>query len=498
MRALQNKSKPIWRDIVLLTVSAGLLRFFMLGQESFWIDEMATFHRVSMSWEDMFARLLELKYHPPLHYCLAKLWCGIAGYSEFSLRFISALSGMLAVSFFYLTALKLAGRKAALFAGWMFAVSAYHIQWAQEARFYSLMGLLTCVSMYFFVRLIEKRNLASLLGLSLSSALLLYNHYYGIFVIAAQNLAALTQIIIETRRSGRLKRKDLFGWISSQLFAAALFIPWFAVLLQGLSKYGGGTGVLERPGIIHLLAAPYFFAGESLVLAAVFAGLFMLYLWAVYKAAGSMKAFAPELLKDHIAIWWLIGTVILPYVFSLIAAPVYSGRYILAGSFAFFILAGKALSRLEGKRLLFAGAALFIVMSGVLADYYIGPFNENWKAAAGEISAQASPSETVIIHPAFCRKAFNYYYAGEAEVEGFPLLDQKIEGKGPAVTPENAPLIHRQSEGSDGVWLVYCHSYDPNYLLVEKLKKDFRLEEKIELHKIEIFRFEKSLNVPTD
>ncbi|AQQ09796.1 putative membrane protein [Sedimentisphaera cyanobacteriorum] len=491
MGALSSNKRPVWHDIVFFTLSAGLLRFFILGNESFWIDEMATFHRVSMTWEDMFARLLELKYHPPLHYCLAKLWCGIAGYSEFSLRFISALSGMFAAPFFYLTALKLTSRKAARFAAGMFVLSAYHIQWAQEARFYSLMGLLTCVSMYFFVRLIQERRLRNLLALSLASALLLYNHYYGIFVIASQNLAAITQIIIETRKSGRLNKKDLSGWIAGQILAAALFIPWFAVLLQGLSKYGGGTGVLERPGIIHLLAAPYFFAGESLLLAAVFAALFILYLWAVYRAAGNGKSFLTELLKDHTAIWWLVVTVAVPYLFSLIAAPVYSGRYILAGSFAFFILAGRALSRLERKAMFIASAVLYLTMAGVLADYYIGPFNENWKAAAKEISAQAEPSETVIIHPAFCRKAFSYYYHGQAEVKGFPLLDQKIEAGGPAVTPENAPLIQRQYAGANGVWLVYCHSWDEDYLLVEKLNEDFTLVEKIKLHKIEIFRFDK-------
>jgi len=146
-------------DIAVLSIAALILRLAALGSESFWIDEMATLERVSMGWHSMMDTIISLRYHGPLQYILAKMSCEAFGYCEFGARLPSAILGAAAVPFFYLTAKRLAGRGCALIAGALLACSTYHIAFSQEARFYGIMGFFTCASMYFFVRLIQKKSL---------------------------------------------------------------------------------------------------------------------------------------------------------------------------------------------------------------------------------------------------------------------------------------------------------------------------------------------------
>ena len=478
----------------LLTLLAGVLRLFMIGSESFWIDEMATFERVSMSWHDMFDVILSLKYHPPLHYCLVKAWCSVAGYDETSLRFISAIAGAIATPFFYFTAFRLSGRKAALIATSMFVVSAYHIRWAQEARFYSLMGLLSCVSMYYFIVLLQQRNKRALLAYIFASALMMYNHYFSLFLILAQNLAVLTELILSYVKNKSFDSKGLKAWIIAQVSIILLFLPWLLVLLQGLGKYDEGFKVLKKPGIEALLAVPYFYAERSIILAAIFTASLFLFTFGLLKK-GKFKLDFQKIGEKQVVLWWFIVPFLVPFIISVLLTPIYSGRYILAGSFGFFIIASEGLLRLKGKVRHIAIAIFFLSMALVLTNYYAKPFNEQWKPAAAYIAKNASPDDVVIIHPAFCLRAFNFYADKDAPAAvGFPLPKQKIEGQGPTINEQNAPLIDLQIANAQNVWILYCHSYDKNYQILKHLSKKYKQTDKVALHKIEIYEYSKQPN----
>ncbi|TMQ55720.1 MAG: hypothetical protein E6K72_06010 [Candidatus Eisenbacteria bacterium] len=86
---------------------------------------------------------------------IVRLWCGVAGDSEWALRLPSAVPGVLLVpAMAWLAALWL-GRGAALPAAWLAAGSPYLVWYSQEARCYSLLMLcvvLSCVALLSLAR----------------------------------------------------------------------------------------------------------------------------------------------------------------------------------------------------------------------------------------------------------------------------------------------------------------------------------------------------------
>jgi uncharacterized membrane protein len=88
-----------------------------------------------------------------LYYCLLRLWVNL-GESEFVLRSLSALAGVLAVGLVYVLGKRLFDTKVGLIGAALLATNSFHIQYSQEARAYSLMVLLTALSSLFFLRAI--------------------------------------------------------------------------------------------------------------------------------------------------------------------------------------------------------------------------------------------------------------------------------------------------------------------------------------------------------
>src|SRR5947208_9102683 len=79
-----------------ILILAALLRLLQLGSESLWYDEAVTVAIVRLDWEAFWKVLSHFEANMGLYYCLLRLWVNL-GESEFVLRSLSALTGVLAV-----------------------------------------------------------------------------------------------------------------------------------------------------------------------------------------------------------------------------------------------------------------------------------------------------------------------------------------------------------------------------------------------------------------
>ncbi len=92
----------------LLFACALALRLYGLGAQSLWLDEGGTWAEVTgKSWPALLAELGSRTAAYPLYHLLLKGWVGLAGDSEWALRFPSALAGAGAVVAIYLAAREL-------------------------------------------------------------------------------------------------------------------------------------------------------------------------------------------------------------------------------------------------------------------------------------------------------------------------------------------------------------------------------------------------------
>ena len=135
-----------------VTLLAVVLRFYKLGEWSFWVDEISMIGRaVDFPNIPLFSRSATLAV---MHYFLN--WSGV---DEWSARLIPSLIGMISIPVLYFPIRKIFDPWVALISVLLLAVSPWHLYWSQNARFYTSLLLFFNLSLLFFYLGMEKDRL---------------------------------------------------------------------------------------------------------------------------------------------------------------------------------------------------------------------------------------------------------------------------------------------------------------------------------------------------
>ncbi|MFN8474259.1 MAG: glycosyltransferase family 39 protein [Anaerolineae bacterium] len=150
---MMKPSNPLrWAFLAMLgvTLIAFLTRAWSLGDASLWFDEGLSVAFAGRSLPAMLTTLIREDLHPPLYYLLLNVWMLIDGKSEFAVRWVSLVPGVLLIPLAYVTLTEVYARRermgiAALAAGvpaaLLVALSPFLIYTSQEARMYSLAAM---------------------------------------------------------------------------------------------------------------------------------------------------------------------------------------------------------------------------------------------------------------------------------------------------------------------------------------------------------------------
>src|SRR3989344_8023719 len=146
--------------LISILVLGALLRFYHNTSVALWHDEaFSVLYIRDYSWAEMMHRI-GLDVHPPLYYILLKFWSYIFGHSLISLRGLSIVLGVLTIWAGYLLARKITkSEKIALFASLLLAINPFQIQYALEARMYTLGTFLALFSSYLLLLALESKKL---------------------------------------------------------------------------------------------------------------------------------------------------------------------------------------------------------------------------------------------------------------------------------------------------------------------------------------------------
>ncbi len=165
---------------------AAALRFYGIGHQGFWFDEANTAQLVRFTPGKMIGLIPQSESTPPLYYCVAWVWARLWGDSEAGLRSLSAVAGVLVVPVAYAAGARLMTRRAGLIAAALTACSPLLIWYSQEARSYSLLVLLTGLSLLAFVHARETPTSRIVTLWVLASALALATHYFAAVAVAPE------------------------------------------------------------------------------------------------------------------------------------------------------------------------------------------------------------------------------------------------------------------------------------------------------------------------
>ena len=447
--------------IIAVVLVGSALRLYNLGGESIWWDEAYAIRVMSQPAPLEIIHLSSLDNNPPLYYLLLHYWMLIAGDSEVAVRLPSAIFGALAVPLIWRIGVLLFDRGVGLLAALLLALSSFHIRYSQEARGYALMGFLALLSFYFFLRIAKGRASHYMYaGYIISTSLLLYSHFYGVFLVLAQIVYLL------------VSREDLGKWIVPAGALVVLCSPWLVMLAVNiLAPTGAWSNTMywlpeptpEDVGRIFLI-----FSGSfpfSLPLALVLAAL------AGYSFVGS--AGKPGLPRARLLLAsWLLVPILVPFALSYLYSPMLLERYAIAASFAYYLLAAQGLRgvrKIKGSKggyaqVLLAVLIAILSVAGTLV-YFTTITNERWRELASYVDRHSRPMDLVLIYWPEGLLTFDYYSDKNGIVsEGFDaesgtaVTEKNIKAVaargGTSVTPANASGVSSLVEGHERVWLV--------------------------------------------
>ncbi|MGF1519197.1 MAG: glycosyltransferase family 39 protein [Nodosilinea sp.] len=179
--------------------------------------------------------------HPPLYYVLARLWASLFGDSVSSIRGVSALLSLLALSFAYWLGWELfqSSVTASILTG-LIAISPFHILYAQEAREYGLWTVMILFSCAALLRALRKPSHVNWAIYALSLTLGLYTFLFTVLVMLAHGIYVVaTQHFKITR--------VVAAYLLATGVSILLFTPWLINLVINSSRVIRTTAWLTEP-----------------------------------------------------------------------------------------------------------------------------------------------------------------------------------------------------------------------------------------------------------
>jgi mannosyltransferase len=343
-----------WLWPALLTL---LLGCYQVGRPELWPDELWSWsfaadplHQLVVSASR--SNPAELVYDLALHY-----WMAAFGASVVAMRMLSVLTMAGAAACVTLTGRRLAGTRAGLLAGLVFALVPSVSRFAQEVRFYAPEVLVVSLATLLLLRALDAPSLRRWVAYGGCLAVVGYVDVVALSVAVGYVAAAALRWWQD--RDARL----LVGFAAATASGLAACVPLVAL---SLSKAGTQVFWVGRPGLDAYTLGAFtrnLFFSTSIAAVVIVLGVLA---WSAWREA----AFATAIAVLPTAAVWLLSQG--PHSYFV-------GRYLLFTVGAWAILAGIGLSRLDGR--VAAAAVLVIAIFGVSDQQVIRqPGAHDWPA----------------------------------------------------------------------------------------------------------------------
>jgi mannosyltransferase len=465
--------------LILAVILIGLgLRVWNLASQSIWWDEAFTWQMTSHGPDNLLQMLLTGDRNPPLYSVSAALWGGVAGWSEFSLRFLSVIWGVIGLGFLFNLTKRLFGTHAGIWALAVAAVSPALVVYSQEARMYSAFFALAAATLYFGIRFLDRGNQKSAWSFLLCEAALLLTHYFAIPVVATLNLFAF---VILFRR--HVKFSAYARWIGGQVLAALPVLIWTMIVF---TTPGSLIAAKEAPP--DVLA--FLYQVLTLWLTGVRA-LDLAYLDLMLPAIGliviaSIGAWLGNGRRALSVIMFSIVALVIAFALTSVLTS-FHPRYVLPYGIPLFALIGASASSITSRRIwptAICGLVIVVTIGLTLASWQVANDPKYAKDDARGVAAylkQNTAADDVILIEAN-DYTLNYYAHGPASIE--------------MITASTEDEAFRQMSDAIGatkrVWLAHWHisTQDPRDYWRFLLEQSGSMQDWTSYHGYELYRYE--------
>ena len=390
-----------------ITLVAALLRFYKLGDWSFWGDEIFSVGFKEDGFNYSFLRR-------SLAGSMIHLATTTLGTSEWSARLFPALIGMISIPILYFPIKRLFGAPVAILASGLLAVSPWHLYWSQNARFYSLLLLFyTLALLYFAIGLEEDRPWLLLLS-AVFLGLAARERLVALFLVPVvlSYLFLLKILSIDNPLRHRLRYLLLLftlGLVLSLFFV----IPYVRNMNQWLVNFGGPN---NSP--FWILAGTVYYVSLPVVCIGAFGAVYFL------------------LNRNRVVLLISVSAAVPLVLMAVIALFHYSAnRYVFITLTSWTLLAAlgvrELFAHLKGHLRIFpAGLVCLLFIALIKEDFlyyqYQNGNRPDWKAAFAFVQSHKEPGEIVLS----ANKDIGDYYSQEKTkgLENFDITNIEESG----------------------------------------------------------------------
>ncbi len=438
-----NKTKIALLLVIILGIGL-FLRIYNLNKHDFWYDEALSlltvrdvtpqtalnYCKISSGWDITFFTLLYL-------------WAHLVT-DDSLFRLLPLIFGILSIILIYSVGKKLFDSKTGLISAFLLAISPFHIYYSQELRSYSLVTLLSLVSIYFFIRILERERIFLWVCFIFFNILCLYSHGCAVFFLLSENTCFflwyrkvyICLLTTENRRKLSPKaiflsenhQKLLLRWSISQLIILLFFAVPFFILINGILNFQllSTFAWVPRPSIQMVIHTFNIFnlgynSTNGLYICgwAVFLPLFFLGVWNGVK----------EKRNVCLLLLWLFIPIIIVILISMTLkqSSMYIHRTFIYIIPAYYIIIANGLRNIKNYRFCFIVVFFIIALAIVsLRNYYNDifpqsgnicfrevPIKKEYKPAANYIKS-GFQKEDIIVHSSQSSVyPFMYYHKNE-------------------------------------------------------------------------------------
>lgn len=452
-----------------LTAVLGLHR---IGERAFWHDEAFSVDAVRDGWAALATFITTQEVNMATYYAALRAWMTF-GDSDAWTRSLSVVFAVASVVAMYALARLWLGPRVALWAALLLAVNAFVIEYAQEARTYTLVLFLSMASTALLIRSLRDGAPAWWIAYVIAASALAWAHVVALGLLVVHGVLVATARPRPSVRSLIVVATGLAIGIGPVLVLAAGqaegLLPWISPptvggLISGWTRLiGAGAAETILPAALGPIAG---------VWPVVAAGL------AVIGLAAGLRD--PDRRRDVLVlVAWILVPVALGLLVSVVK-PIIVVRYFIYLIPAMVLLVALGIEAIPARRarILVGVLAVGLALTGTLGWYGSAP-RPDWRAATGYLLDHSRPTDRSMFIGDWGRVVSHYArLAGREDDVPFRLW-RGLDFTSPDVAAAvRAQAIETAADGHD-LWLVVANDASPEVTTDPRLAglwESFRLE----------------------
>jgi mannosyltransferase len=417
-KKIQEHPASPYAVLAAITLLAAALRFYKLGEWSFWIDEIYTINRAMIHYsrpELILENIFPARYWIPVSTILTAQVINLAGMSEWTARLVSTLIGILSIPILYIPIKKIIGQPTALIAMLVLAVSPWHIFWSQNARFYTALMLFYTLALFVFYLGLERDKPHYFLAFYILFYFAMSERMIAGFLIPVVVLYLILLRVLPIEKPAGFRFRNiaifsipiiLFLILQTYLFATT------GVVIFGVDVEALPASIGSPPRLLIVIA---FSIGIPMLILAFFSGIFT------------------SLQKERSGILFFIGAVLPIILLGLTSPFVFTvERYAIVTLVFWIILAAtgiKIMFSLAGNHALLFALAVFFILLGDSASEGLIYYQNNrgnrldWREAVEYVQDRKQDGDVVVA----TRWELATHYLKEDVLDYQVLLPQDFE-----------------------------------------------------------------------